>query len=106
MEDHLFDNPQPVDDTLLERIESGQEELTYQLFFKLIKETPLYLGHWPFQKRIAQWQYCLDNPVYSTVEQKAAKKNLIEIGKTLASERNHERGAVGWTPPVSLRRRI
>jgi hypothetical protein len=87
MADHPFDDPQPVDDTLLERIESEQEELTDQLFFRLIKETPLYLVHWPFQKRIAQWQYCLDNPVYSIIEQKAAKKNLIQIGKALSSER-------------------
>ena len=83
---HPFDNPQPIDDTLIERIESGELDFTDKLFFLLIKETPLYLWHCIFQKRIAQWRYCLENPAFSAVEQKAAKKNLLQIGRTLALE--------------------
>lgn len=86
MDDRPFDNPQPIDDSILEHIESEDLVLTDQLFFKLIKETPLYLGFLPFQNRIAQWQYCLNNPLYSDVEQREAKKKLLQIGRTLAYE--------------------
>lgn len=99
MDDRPFDNPQPVDDTLLERIESGQEELTDQLFFKLIKETSLYLGHRLFQKRIAQWQYYLNNHLYSDVEQRDAKKKLLQIGRTLAHE---DKGRPEKIPDIAI----
>lgn len=99
MDDRPFDNPQPIDDSILESIESGELNLTDQLFFKLTKETPLYLGQWPFQKRIAQWQYYLNNHLYSDVEQKDAKKKLLQIGRALAYE---QKGRPGKIPDLLI----
>jgi hypothetical protein len=98
MDDRPFNNPQPIDDSTLERIESGELDLTDKLFFKLIRQTPLYLGHWPFQKRIAQWQYCLNNLLYSDVEQRDASDTEQEEAEIRKAEkkRGKEKARPDW----------
>jgi hypothetical protein len=86
--------PSPIDDTIVERIESGDDELTDAYFFELLAESPAYLSQRPFQKRIAEWQGQMDNSliadgdkrpsIFSETERKAAKLNLLKIGKVLA----------------------
>jgi hypothetical protein len=82
--------PPHVDDVLLGMIEDGSEALTDELFFKLLKETPAYLGTRPFLKKIGQWQLVLGHALWNDEkgkkEQKIAKNNLKAIGTTLAFE--------------------
>lgn len=77
-------NPYPVDDLFLKSIEEGGTTLTDDLFFKLIKESPAWLATKPILKRIAEWQYMLNNPLFDTAEAAQAKKNLKKIYQTLA----------------------
>lgn len=83
-------NPSPLDDTHVEMIESGNEELSDSLFFELIADSPAYLSTRPFQKRIAEWQEILHSPIFGeedgniSTEQKVAKLNLRKIGQVLA----------------------
>jgi len=79
-------NPIPIDDIYLKMIEDGEEQLSNDLFFRLIKESSAWLSTIPFQKKIAQWQYMLDNDMFEPDESKNAKKNLIRIGTVLAYE--------------------
>lgn len=79
-------NPYPVDDTYLKMIEDGDVELTDDLLFSLIKESPAWLGTKPIQKRIAEWQYMLNNPLFDSRESAKAKDNLQKIGQVLAYE--------------------
>lgn len=75
-----------IDETLYRMLEDGTKELTDELFFELILENPAYLSTRLFQKRILQWQYQVDNPLFTSEQQKKAKRNLIHVGRTLAHE--------------------
>ncbi|MDD4195527.1 MAG: hypothetical protein PHT96_03815 [Syntrophorhabdaceae bacterium] len=79
-------NPYPVDDIFLKSIEEGDTTLTDDLAFKLIKESPAWLGTKPIQKKITEWQYMLNNPLFDPGESTKAKDNLQKIGRVLAYE--------------------
>ncbi len=79
-------NPYPVDDLFLKSIEEGDTPLTDDCFFKLIQESPAWLGTKPIQKKIAEWQYALDNPLFDSEESAKTKDNLQKIGRVLAYE--------------------
>lgn len=48
------DNP-PIDDTYLSMIESGDVQLTDELFFRLLRESPDYINKEPFQTKNSKW---------------------------------------------------
>ncbi|MBI9078064.1 MAG: hypothetical protein JEZ02_21885 [Desulfatibacillum sp.] len=79
-----------IDETMLEDILDGDIELTDDLFFELLKETPLWLTTSPFQTRIAQWQCWASDErkedKYMAVR-KEAEKRLLHVGRALAGDR-------------------
>lgn len=77
-------NPLPVDDLFLKSIEEGDTPLTDDRIFKLVQESPAWLGTKPIQKKIAEWQYILNNPLFDSAESTQAKKNLKKIYQALA----------------------
>jgi hypothetical protein len=78
--------PRHIDETLYKMLEDGTKELSNKLFFELILENPAYLSTRLFQKNVLLWQYQLGNPLFTKEKQKEAKRNLINIGRTLAHE--------------------
>lgn len=93
-------NSPAVDRILLPMIEDGSVELTDDLFFALLKETPSWLSTRPFLKRIAQWQYVMNNAMFDDDEQQKAKKNIMGTSKALTP--HGERGAPKKVPDIRL----
>ena len=48
------DNP-PIDETYLSMIEVGDVQLTDEIFFRLLRESPGYINEKPFQAMISEW---------------------------------------------------
>lgn len=96
-------SPPGIDKTLLSMIKKGSVQLTDDLFFELLKETPSWLKETLFLKKIVQWQYIAGNAMFDTEEQEKARKNLMGISKALAF--NEKRGAPVKKPEVDLYRK-
>ena len=75
------------DENRLGMIEDGSEELSDDLFFELLRETPSWLGTTPFLKRIAQWQLMIINSeIFDKDEQQKAKANIVKIATALTPD--------------------
>lgn len=81
-------NPK-IDHKLLQSIRDGNDNLKDDLkderFFQLLAEDSAYLGTVMFQKQISKWQeVCLWPETYDKETLKAARSNLLKIGRVLA----------------------
>jgi hypothetical protein len=82
----IINAPATVHSTLVEALDTGQMELTDDLFFECLEDSPDYLAFEPFRKRINDWQEALKKRSTPTKEKRGAKKNLERIGRTFAQE--------------------
>lgn len=82
----------PIDDILIEEIENGTRELTDELFYQLIGESPDYLATVPFLLKIKHWQHQLEWPELIEardnvqINRKEVKNKIRKIGSALLKQ--------------------
>jgi len=79
----------------LKAIESGEIELTDNLFFELLRESPQYLICRPFQKKIELWRAILFDPTIKDELHDKAADRLKDIGNSLSFIGSGRKSKVG-----------